>query len=192
MADDPNVVPRSAILQSITTEASGFYTTITTVASTFLGASLLFVDKFLTAGTTFSLIMLAVSWISLVASIASVARVRFLNLKSGQLALQDKFDAANAIDIRSGRYSTSAQWCLIVGMAALVIVGLANVNTLGKKENPTVSNPNSGVPRKVEKTIPYGSLKPNTTPVQTPAQTPAQTPTQMPTSTPQPTSEPKK
>src|ERR1044071_2483550 len=121
MADDPNIVSKAAILQSITTEASGFYTTVTTVASTFLGASLLFADKFLSVGTTFSLLVLAVSWLSLVASIASIARVRFLNLKSGQLALQDRFDAAAIIDTRSGRYSTSAQWCLIVGMAALVV-----------------------------------------------------------------------
>ncbi|MBZ5727925.1 MAG: hypothetical protein LAP87_23390 [Acidobacteriia bacterium] len=187
MADDPNVVSKSTILQSITTEASGFYTTVTTVASTFLGASLLFVDKFLTVGTTFSLVVLAVTWISLVASIGCVARVRFLNLKSGQLALQDDFDGASAIDIRSGKFSTSAQWCLIIGMAALVAVGLANVNNLGKKENPTVSNPNSGIPQKVEKTIPYGSLKPNTAPVQTPAQTS----TPAPVSTPLPKNQPK-
>lgn len=187
MADDPNVVSKSAILQSITAEASGFYTTVTTVASTFLGASLLFVDKFLALGTAFSFVVLAVSWISLVASIACVARVRFLNLKSGQLALQENFDGAAAIDIRSARFSTSAQWCLIVGMAALVVVGLANVNNLGKKENPTVNDPTSGI-QNVEKSIPYGSLKPNTVPVQTPTQT---SPT-APVSAPLPTKQPKK
>lgn len=187
MADDPNVVSKSAILQSITTEASGFYTTVTTVASTFLGASILFVDKFLTAGTTFSLVVLAVSWISLVCSIACVARVRFLNLKSGQLALQDDYEGAGAIDLQSGRFSTSAQWCLIVGMVALVVVGLANVNNLGKKDNITVNNPNDGIPQKEERSIPYGSLKRNTAPVQPPLPTPTQTPV----STPQPTSQPK-
>jgi hypothetical protein len=187
MADDSNAVSKSAILQSITTEASGFYTTITTVASTFLGASLLFVDKLLTAGATFSLMVLAVSWISLVASIACVARVRFLNLKSGQLALQDDFAGAAAIDIQSGKFSTSAQWCLIVGMAALVVVGLANVNNLRKGKN-AVDNPNNPSPEAEQKTIPYGSLKPSTAPVQTPAQTPTQTPV----STPQPMPEPTK
>lgn len=188
MADDPNVVPKSAILQSITTEANGFYTTITTVASTFLGASLLFFDKLVIARTPLSLVILGVAWVALVAAIASVARVRFLNLRSGRLALQDKFDDAAAIDIQSGRCSASAQWCLIVGMVGLVIVGLANVNNLGKTENPTVNNPNSGIPQKEERSIPYGSLKPSTPPVQTPAQTPTQTPA----STPQPTSQPKK
>lgn len=186
MADDPNVVPRSAILQSITTEASGFYTTITTVASTFLGASLLFFDKFIVTRTTLSLVLLGVSWITLVAAIACVARVRFLNLRSGQLALQDKFDAADAIDKRSAKFSTAAQWCLIVGMAVLVVVGLLNVNNLGRKED-AVKSPESRTPQREERSIPYGSLRPNTTPVQ---QTPAQTPPQPPASTPQPTSQP--
>lgn len=180
MPDDLNVVSRSAILQSITTEASGFYTTVTTVASTFLGASLLFVDKFLIVGTAISLAVLAVSWISLVASIACVAHVRFLNLRSGQLALQDKFDDAAAIDTRSGKFSTAAQWCLMVGMAALVVVGLANVNNLGKKEN-AVNNPNVVCLDKLDKTIPYGSLKPTTTPVQAPAQPSTQPSTVTPT-----------
>ncbi|MEN6535004.1 MAG: hypothetical protein ABFD89_15170 [Bryobacteraceae bacterium] len=189
MTENPDVVPRSAILQSITTEASGFYTTITSVASAFLGASLLFADKFQISGGIFSLVMLAVSWILLVASIGCVARVRFLNLKSGQLALQDKFNDAAAIDIRSWRFSTLAQWLLIAGMVALVIVGLANVNNFVKKEDPAMSSPKGGNPQKFEKTIPYGSLKPQTNPIQ---QTSGQTATQTSVSTSQPSNQPKK
>src|SRR5690242_16036699 len=94
MADDPNVVPKSAIFQSVTTEAGGFYTTVTTVASTFLGASLLFVEKWLLSASILTMFALAVCWVSLVTSIVCVARVRFLNMKSGQLALVDKFDEA--------------------------------------------------------------------------------------------------
>lgn len=185
MPDDPEVVSRSAILQSITTEASGFYTTITTVASAFLGASLLFFDKFLIARTTFSLVLLAVSWITLVASIACVARVRCLNLKSGRLVLRNDYDSADAIDNQSAKLSTSAQWCLIVGMAALVIVAIANVNN--RKENLTVDNPNSNSTQHLERTIPYGSLrKPDTAPVQTPEQTSTQTPASPPPPTDQP------
>ena len=33
MPDDPNVVPKSAVLQSITAEANGFYGVVVTVAS---------------------------------------------------------------------------------------------------------------------------------------------------------------
>ncbi len=146
----------------------------------------MFLDKLVTTRTTLSVVILGISWTALVASIASVARVRFLNLKSGQLALQDDYDGAAAIDIRSGRYSASAQWCLIVGMAALVFVGLANVNGLNQKES-TVNNSNKTGPQPLERTIPYGSLKPNTAPVQTPAQTP----TQIPATSPQPVSQPK-
>ena len=176
MPDDPGIIPKSAILQSVSTEAGGFYTTITTIASTFLGASLLFIDKLLLTGTIVTVIVLAISWVSLVTSIACIARVRFLNLKSGQLALMESYDAAGAIDTQSWKYSTSAQWSLILGMAALVVVGLMNVNNLIKKENTAMTNPNNTTPRPMEKTIPYGSLKPGTTPVQTPAQTPVSTP----------------
>jgi hypothetical protein len=183
MADVPDVVSKTAILQSITTEASGFYTTITTVASSFLGASLLFFDKLVTTRTAFSTVVLALSWVALVAAIACVARVRYLNLKSGQLALREDYDRASIIDTQSGKLSTSAQWCLILGMTALVIVGVTNVNNLTKKENISVNNPNSGS-QNLEKTIPYGSLKPSTAPVQQPpAQAPTQTPMQTPAST---------
>jgi hypothetical protein len=185
MPDDPNEVSRAAILQSMTTEAGGFYTTITTVASTFLGASLLFFDKLIIARTTLSLVLLGVSWISLVISLACVAHVRYLNLKSGRLVLRGKDASADALDTVSYRYSNVAQGSLIVGMAALVIVGLANVNNLGRKET-AVNNPNSSSPQTEQKTIPYGSLnKPDAVPVQTPAQTTTQT--QTPASTPQPT-----
>jgi hypothetical protein len=183
MADDPNVVPKSAIFQSVTTEAGGFYTTVTTVASTFLAASLLFVEKWLVAGTVLTIMFLAVSWIALVTSIVCVARVRFLNLKSGQLALVEKFDAAEVIDVQSWKFSTMAQWSLIVGMAALVLVGLVNVTNLGKKENANVNN-NSGNPQPIERTIPFGSLnKPATTPAQAPTPAPSQTPGSTPTPT---------
>jgi hypothetical protein len=186
MADDPNEVSRAAILQSMTTEAGGFYATITTVASTFLGASLLFFDKFVIARTTFSLVFLGVSWTSLVISLACVAHVRYLNLKSGRLVLRGKDASADALDTVSYRYSNVAQGSLIVGMAALVLVGLANVNNLGRKENAVHDPSRPSSPQTEQKTIPYGSLnKPDTAPVQTPAQTTTQT--QTPASTPQPT-----
>jgi len=170
----------------MTTEAGGFYATITTVASTFLGASLLFFDKFVIARTTFSLVFLGVSWTSLVISLACVAHVRYLNLKSGRLVLRGKDASADALDTVSYRYSNVAQGSLIVGMAALVLVGLANVNNLGRKENAVHDPSRPSSPQTEQKTIPYGSLnKPDTAPVQTPAQTTTQT--QTPASTPQPT-----
>lgn len=160
MAIDPNDVPRSSVLQSITTEASGFYTTITTVASTFLGGSLLFLDKFLSVGSNWSLVALAVSWLALVSSIACVAHVRYLNLKSGRFALRGEYEAAEAIDVRSGKCSTGAQWLLIVGMVALVVVGIATITSTEKKENTSMDKPDTPPSERVEKSIPYGSTRP--------------------------------
>jgi hypothetical protein len=190
VAEDPSVVSKSAILQSITTEAGGFYTTVTTVASAFLGASLLFLDKFLIALTACSFVFLVVSWGSLVASIAFVARVRFLNLRSAQFALKDDFASADAIDREGQVCSDWAQRCLIAGMVALVFVGIINV--WNRKEGQTVDKPNT---QALERTIPYGSLQrpataagqqtpvqanPEAAPVQTPPQAARQTPSQVP------------
>ena len=184
MADDPNVVSKTAIFQSITTEAGGFYTTVTTVASAFLGASLLFIDKFISGGSTPSLVLLGLSWISLVASLGCISYVRYLNLESGRLALEDNFKGAGVVDLRSRKVLTASLVCLIVGMTALVFVGLANVNNLGRKDN-SMNSPSRPSPQTEQKTIPYGSLaKPDSGPVQTPGQT--TTPTQTTPSTSQP------
>ena len=185
MADDPNIIPRSAILQSITTEAGGFYTTITTVASTFLGASLLFLEKFTAARSGASVLILAVAWISLVASIGFVARVRYLNLRSGRLALRDDDAGANAIDIKTDRYSNWSQLLLISGMIALVIVGLLNFDHIAKKdEDQKMSNHNDHT-TDLKESIPYGSLRPSPAPIQ-------QTPTQAPVNHPPQANQPKK
>lgn len=184
MPDDPSVVSKTVIFQSITTEAGGFYTTVTTVASAFLGASLLFIDKFITGGTTPSLVLLGLSWISLVASLGCISCVRYLNLQSGRLALEDNFERAGVVDLRSCKVLTASLVCLIVGMTALVFVGLANVNNLGRKEN-SVNSQSRPSPQAEQRTIPYGSLsKPDSAPVQTPGQTTTQTQTAASTSQP--------
>jgi hypothetical protein len=171
MADDPNVVSKTAIFQSITTEAGGFYTTVTTVASAFLGASLLFIDKFVSGGSAPSLVFLGLSWISLVVSLGCVSYVRYLNLQSGRLALEDDIKGAGVVDLRSRKILTASLVSLILGMTALVFVGLVNVNNLARKEN-TMDNPSRPLQQTEQKTIPYGSLsKPDCAAAQTPPPT---------------------
>ena len=130
MPDDPNVVPKSAVLQSITAEANGFYGVVVTVASTFLGGSLLFLEKFAPARNAWSIVVMAIGWISLVASIGCIARIRFMNLRSGKLALLDRFDEAERIDHHTDMLSNWAQWLLIGGMSALVFMGVLNFNQI--------------------------------------------------------------
>jgi amino acid transporter len=162
MPDDPNVVPKSAVLQSITAEANGFYGVVVTVASTFLGGSLLFLEKFAPARNSWSIVVMALGWFSLVASIGCIARIRFMNLRSGKLALLDRYDAAMKIDQHTDMLSNWSQWLLIGGMLALVIMGVLSFRQITKEERKeSMSNQNSGV-GPLDKSIPYGSLKPNT------------------------------
>jgi len=158
MPDDPNVVPKSAVLQSITAEANGFYGVVVTVASTFLGGSLLFLEKFAPARSSWSIVVMALGWISLVASIGCIARIRFMNLRSGKLALRDQYDEAMKIDEHTDMLSNWSQWLLIGGMSALVIMGVLNFNQI---RTEPMNKQNSGL-GPLDKSIPYGSLKPST------------------------------
>lgn len=162
MPDDPNVVTKSAVLQSITAEANGFYGVVVTVASTFLGGSLLFLEKFAPARSAWSIVMMALGWTALVASIGCITRIRFLNLRSGKLALQGDYDGATKIDHRTDMPSNWSQWLLIGGMSALVFVGVLNFNQLAKNEKTeSVSNQNSGL-GPLNKSVSCGNLTRNT------------------------------
>jgi hypothetical protein len=174
MAEDPNIVPKSAILQSVTAEANGFYGVVVTVASTFLGGSLLFLEKFTPAKSGWSIVVISVGWISLVASIGCIARLRFMNLRSGKLALTDQYDAAKKIDSHTDLLSNWSQWLLIAGMFALVIVGILNFNQIGKSgRKEQMSNQNDSRDG-LRESLPYGSLKPSAPPPATQAPQPSQ------------------
>lgn len=175
MADDLNIVPKSAILQSVSAEANGFYGVIVTVASTFLGGSLLFLEKFVPARTGWTVIVMGIGWFALVGSIGCVARIRFMNLRSGKFALEDKHDEASRIDLHTDGLSNWSQWLLIVGMSALVVMGVLNFRQLTneeRKEKVSNQNPNTDL----RESIPYGSLKPNNAVPQSPPQTVPVTP----------------
>ncbi len=161
MAEDPNVVPKSAILQSLSAEANGFYGVIVTVASTFLGGSLLFLEKFTPAKSDWSIVVISVGWISLVASIGCIARVRFMNLRSGKLALTDQYDEAKEIDRHTDMLSNWSQWLLIAGMSALVIVGMLNFNQIGNNERKEQMSNQNDSRDGLRESLPYGSLKPS-------------------------------
>lgn len=186
MSEDSNVVSKAALLQSITTEASGFYGQIVTVASAFLGGSLLFMEKIAPVRVGFSLLFLGLGWLALVASIGCVARLRHMNLMAGGLAMDGNYDKARRINRHTDQLSAWSQGLLILGMASLVVVGLLNVGQPQHTErNPQMNDekavhvptrPGSGWE---EKTIPYGSTGPNTQPPTSPGtQTPTQPPTQ--------------
>ncbi len=180
MSEDPNIVPKSAILQSVTAEANGFYGVVVTVASTFLGGSLLFLEKFTPAKSNWSIGVISVGWISLVASIGCIARVRFMNLRSGKLALTDEYDEAKKIDRHTDFLSNWSQWLLIVGMSALVVVGVLNFNQIGNSERKEHMSNQNDHREGLRESLPYGSLKPSAAPPVPLAPPPSQNPASSP------------
>lgn len=186
MSEDENGVSKAALLQSITTEANGFYTQIATVASAFLGGSLLFMDKIAPVRGGASLPLLALGWFALVASIGCVVRLRHMNLLSGGLAMNKMYEEATRINKRTDRLSSLAQGSLIFGMALLVIVGIMNVNQspcneriLAMSDCSSNPAPNERTGAFEQRTIPYGSTGPSGPQATRPeTQTPNQPPPQ--------------
>jgi hypothetical protein len=182
MPEDPNVVSKAALLQSITTEASGFYGQIVTVASVFLGGSLLFLEKIAPVRTGLSLLFLAPGWLALVASIGCVVSLRHMNLMAGRLAMDGKYHEAGQFNRCTDRLSVWSLGLLILGMVLLMVAGILNVvQGPCTERNLQVSEDKAahGSPRSQggyeKKTIPYGSTGPN---AQQPTTQGTQTPTQ--------------
>jgi len=104
----------------LATDADGYYKLVLAVASSFLGASLVFLEKLLPDPTALSLAFLSAGWALLVTSIGLIANVRMRNLQSGALALEGKVTEAQALDLVKARHTKWAARCLIGGMALIV------------------------------------------------------------------------
>jgi len=156
-------VSRDALFTVIAAEAAGYYRTITTVASAFLGGSLLFLDKLASRPSTLSLFVLGGAWICLIASIACTAWVRRKNLDSGWKALEQRFEDAQGIDKKTRGWSTVGIVSLIFGMCLLMIFGMMNVERCKFLRPPTAQE--TGVSetedptsrREIRKSIAFGS-----------------------------------
>ncbi len=160
MPDDPKAARQLAILQSLTAEAGGFYTLIVTVASSFLGGSLLFLEKFALNRNRWMLALLILAWLALVAAIGCIARLRYHNLRSARLALEERFSAASEIDKHTDWLSWLSQYLLIAGMLSLVVVGSLTFYTQqGERKTEIMTEQKQAVVTGNEqKSIPYGSL----------------------------------
>lgn len=176
MPDDPKATRQLAILQSLTTEAGGFYALIVTVASSFLGGSLLFLEKFALNRSRWTLALLILAWLALVAAIGCIARLRYHNLKSARLALEERFSDASEIDKHTDRLSWLSQYLLIGGMLSLVVVGSVTFYTQQERKNAAMSEQKQAVVTgDLQRSIPYGSLgTASAQPAPAPAPAPAQ------------------
>lgn len=120
-------ITRSDIFSSIVSEAGSFYRTIITVASTFLGGTLLFLERIAPRPSIHSVIVLAIGWFCLIAAILFIIFVRALNLRSGQYALEGRFDKAHKLDTRKWALTVCAAWALTLGLLCIMWFGFVNL-----------------------------------------------------------------
>lgn len=151
-----NKVSKDALFQAIVTEAGGLYKVVAVTASSFLGGSLLFIEKIAPNPVACTLWLLGLGWVLLIVSISLVAWVRLLNLDSGRLALEEKYKEASRIDKNKEKYTITAIILLAVGMALIMAFGLINIHQskgvvqMGVKKTKKIT-------KQVVKSIPFGS-----------------------------------
>jgi len=122
-----DIVSKETIFKILAQEAGGFYQIITVTASSFLGGTLLFMDRIAPKPQAYSLCFLFIGWILLIVSISSVAYVRRYNLKSAQYALQREFNKAKELDCKKDMASNIALISLVLGMACIMVFGSINI-----------------------------------------------------------------
>ena len=158
---DNEAVSKDATFAGIVAEAGGFYKSVLTVASSFLGGSLVFMQRIAPNPSTVSLIVLGIGWVLLVACVAVVVFVRRLNLDSGRQALRSEYAAAEKIDQKTRGLSNWATWLLIGGIFMVMLFGMMNVWGSGQNQENKAMTCNPGGPgderTPEQRTIPFGS-----------------------------------
>lgn len=123
MTNSQNDIPRETIFKVLATDADGYYKLVLTLASAFLGGSLLYLEKIVPDPTWISLVFMILGWVSLVGSVAVVTSIRERNLRSGYLVLEGKVDEARKLDVAKDRQTRWASLLLIGGMASVMLAG---------------------------------------------------------------------
>jgi len=120
-------VSKDALFDSIVKEAGGFYNLILSVASAFLGGSLLFLEKIAPKPVVWSLPILGLGWLALIVAIGLSAYVRLENLEAGRLALEGKYDEAKKLDRKKECCCIGMLWTLLIGVFLVAAFGLVNI-----------------------------------------------------------------
>ena len=132
---------RKMAFEIVAKEAAGLYNMMLTVATAFLGGTLLFLEKFIAVSTFVpSIIILALAWLLICAAIIYIIRIRVLNLRSGTYFLTGRVDKAREIDNRNKRLTNIAVVTLGTGIFLLVVFGIVNVAS----HNGISSSPEKG------------------------------------------------
>lgn len=115
------------IFATIAQEAAGFYSLILTVASTFLGGTLVFIDRIAPDPVGWSLMVLAVGWLSLLLSVTLIAWVRWRNIESGRHAQDGIWDKVERQESVTRAMTKAAIGALVVGMLLVTVFGFVNL-----------------------------------------------------------------
>jgi hypothetical protein len=116
-------------------EASGYYQSVIAISSSFLGGSLLFFDKIAATPIKYSLLLLGLGWVSLIAAIISVIYVRRQNLEIGRLALkilsnantEEEKNNVNIINKCNLKLTNLTALFMMIGLTFIVIFGIINI-----------------------------------------------------------------
>ena len=112
----PDEVGRADVFASVATEAGALYKQLVTIATIFLGGTLVFMHKIAPQPTVLSIVFLGVGWLALLLCVVLVVLVRADNIRSGRMVLESRFHDAKAIDSRNRRQTTAATVLLAVGL----------------------------------------------------------------------------
>lgn len=162
-----NAVSKECIFETIASEAAGLYNLLITVSTGVFGATLLFLDRIAPSPTKESLWFLGIGWLMLILCSCACVWIRWKNLESGRLALEDKFDEASKIDKPNRILTKLAILFLFFGVTFVAIFGFINIthkayinegkckmcDNKEKKEQPQSKKDIT------EHAIPYGSIK---------------------------------
>lgn len=150
---------KDSILDSITQEANGFYNSLLTIATAFLGGSLLFLKELLHTLPPRGLFALYIGWIGLTTCLVLMVLVRFLNLVSGKHALARKTQDAQKLDYVKEWLCIIALAGLAIGLSSLMIFGAINIPISKIDEREAImaekKEKDSGI-KKRGYSIPYG------------------------------------
>jgi hypothetical protein len=129
MAIENESVAKTDLFRAIVESATEYYKLMITIASAFLGGSLLFVEKLSPSANPLKshVILLGCGWLFLVVSIILILVVQRSNLKSGKLVMEGKMEEAAKIDCHTGCESTWALVALALGIVLIMLYGLLNL-----------------------------------------------------------------
>ncbi len=151
---DNQLYLRIEIYKAMVSEASGYYKSVITISSSFLGGSLLFFDKIAAPPIGYSLLFLSLGWMFLIAAIISIIYVRRQNLEEGRIELKilsktatkkEENDVKNKHKHNLKLTDCTAKF-MAIGLTFIVIFGMINIinkytykeKTMGKVEKKVI------------------------------------------------------